>query len=109
MADIGRTDKPMSNRKKVGRTKITPPAAIAAYAARYQCFDCDSTVRRPRRDGHGLWHVAIQHDPTCPLLLGRVSRYRAGIAAARATLAADATVTVAIVDGPAEETRCSST
>lgn len=71
----------MSNRRKA---KPTPPAAIAAYAAAYACGHCDSDTAPPRLDEHGMWHVDIAHDPTCPVLAGAVPKWHAGLRAARA-------------------------
>jgi hypothetical protein len=31
------------------------------------CPDCSSETSQPVADRHGVWHVNISHDDTCPL------------------------------------------
>jgi hypothetical protein len=74
----------VSNRRKI---RPTPPPGIRAYQRVYRCTDCPGRADRLRRDRHGIWHVDIVHEPSCPVLTGRVSRAGAGIAASKQTAA----------------------
>lgn len=63
-----------------------PPANIAAFAAAYQCADCDSeTELVPDPLLPGLWRLKVMHDEGCPVLNGRVSKVDAAQAAAEQT------------------------
>jgi hypothetical protein len=47
-----------------GRRKA-PPAFIE-YARTYRCPDCLSETAYPLSDRHGIWHIEVRHDDTCP-------------------------------------------
>lgn len=38
---------------------------IRAAAASYKCPDCNADTSLSQ-DGHGIWHLDIAHDDTCP-------------------------------------------
>ncbi len=68
----------MSNRRK-----LNPPPEVRAYSAAYRCSDCTSTIGKTYRDEFGVWHIAIEHDETCPVLTGTTDPFADVVNAAR--------------------------
>lgn len=74
-----RTRKPPPQRRPAPK----PPANALAYAAAYQCGDCNSdTELVPDPLAPGVWKLNIYHDDGCPVLKGHVSLSSAGASAA---------------------------
>jgi hypothetical protein len=45
-------------------------------ASLYSCPDCISEAAEPVCDEHGIWHVEVRHDPTCPWLNDQTGELR---------------------------------
>ena len=43
------------------------PASVRSFAAAYQCPDCLAETTYPVADQHGVWHIDVRHDDTCPI------------------------------------------
>jgi hypothetical protein len=53
-----------------------PPAVLAALTgATYECPDCDNDIEI-RLDTHGVVHLIIRHDTTCPWLAAKEGNRR---------------------------------
>lgn len=52
------------NRAERRRTRRSALDSLAVAAA-YECPDCDADTRLTQ-DEHGIWHLTIRHDTTCP-------------------------------------------
>ena len=42
------------------------PSPVRWIADAYACPDCNSENGEPVCDGHGVWHLPVMHDGTCP-------------------------------------------
>lgn len=62
------------SRKANGKHRRQKPATAAQKLAQsYACGHCRSTVRGVHRDAHGVNHIDVQHDDSCPILRGAVA------------------------------------
>ncbi len=49
------------------RNAVSPPPEVLAYASGYECPDCLAEKQLELRAA-GVWHLAVVHADTCPLL-----------------------------------------
>lgn len=57
------------NRRQRREKRSQPDAHAVAIAKAYRCPDCDADTRL-EVDEHGLHHLHVLHDDTCPRLNG---------------------------------------
>lgn len=70
-------------RQRKQKARPRPPEAVLAYAAAYECGDCDADTRLVRDPADpALWTLRIYHDENCPVLSGHVPASSAGLSAA---------------------------
>jgi hypothetical protein len=56
----------VTNRADRRRRERKAPLAIRLYALNYRCPDCINSTSEPYADEHGVWHIDVAHDETCP-------------------------------------------
>jgi hypothetical protein len=70
-------------RQRKQRERPRPPEAVLAYAAAYECSDCDAETRLVREPAEPVpWTIEVYHDENCPVLNGHVPASSAGLSAA---------------------------
>lgn len=57
----------MNRRERRAKSGLDP--RVVEYARSYKCPDCDST-QSVEVDEHGIHHLHVYHDDTCPRLNG---------------------------------------
>jgi hypothetical protein len=70
--------------RKPAKPLSGPPKSIKDFAAQYKCSHCNSRVDGLTRDTTGIYHVAICHDDSCPVLRGTLTDIHDAIRAALA-------------------------
>lgn len=65
------------NRSQRRAARKRAPTSVRAYANAYRCPDCDSETATPYTDAHGVWHLEVRHDETCPTYLRLLAEGRA--------------------------------
>lgn len=68
--------------RKPAKPPSGPPKAVKDFAAHYKCSHCNSRVDRLTRDASGIYHVAISHDDSCPVLRGTITDMHDAVRAA---------------------------
>jgi hypothetical protein len=58
-------------RRKAQRQGV--PVKVLAFVESYRCGHCDSETAWPELTSFGGWLVGVEHDDTCPALLGQAS------------------------------------